>query len=173
MQVIAALAVLYVLNGMYNWYTDAVAYNDVVLGGTRDEALYALGPDPDVKALPSGLEQLDFQTPRGTLVSVTLSKDGRVNSVRCAIVPGKSGICPAMFHISPGHREGDMYGWLGAPNRRTVKGDVLTADYTGLGVRFELRQFKVVAVTHYEGGDVVGHMGRFIRHLVYLPGGII
>jgi hypothetical protein len=172
-QALAGLAGVYVLFSLYNWYVDATSYGGVLLGGTQDEALYALGPNPDVTSFSSGVKRLDFPTDRGTMMSVTLSKDGQIDSVRCAIVPGKSGICPAMFHISPGHHESDMYGWLGVPNRRTVKGDVLTADYTGLGVRFELRQFKVVAVTHYAGGDVIGHTARFIRHLLYIPGGVI
>ncbi|MBK8375550.1 MAG: hypothetical protein IPL18_11975 [Sphingomonadales bacterium] len=130
------------LHALYNWYIDARYYNDVALGGTRNEALYALGPNPATVNLASGGTRLNYRTDREAAISVNLSDAGRITSLRCAVAAGTTGGCPA-FRVAPGDTEGDMYGWLGVPNRTSVAGDVLTADYTGLGVRFELRQFKI------------------------------
>ena len=146
--------------GAILWQTrlGALVYNGIVVGSAAADVRYIIGP-------PKAREDGDavWIYPAGENSDLRISfADGSAQSISCSD-PGISGACAGTMGLGMGSTEERVLQRLGAPARQRYIGDAKVIEYPGLGLSFELRQFRIHRITLSTRPDRFSYLGYVPR----------
>lgn len=137
-------------------------YPPTKIGVDESEVRYMLGA-------PDAVEQggaLYRYTEPGRVIEARLSSSGQLVSISCQAGPREPTTCPRIRGINIGTDEYDILRKLGWPSRQTFQGNDKTLHYDGMGMAFQLRQFKVLKTELGEGSSFIGYFPHALYAMV-------
>ena len=167
-----ALTIAYVMLGWMIFGIESKTYNNIFIGNTPQEVIYAVGkpvmarnsdaqPWQPAQTVPNGSEWM-FTTP---FMIVTFNPDQTVRNVVCANKDKVSqGACVSTLKVDIGDHEATVFAKLGFPSSYTTTSDGKRVfSYPELGHDFVFEQFYVRSIRVYAAnGDTLGWFWRFV-----------
>jgi hypothetical protein len=165
-----AVAAIYILISLYNWYFHVNSYGVIYMDDDKDAVRYALGP-------PARADVSDrvwtYNLEANATLTTTFGANALLDRVACASPSAEPASCPELYGIGIGESEDVVVANLGNPSYIRIVGDRKYLTYVGIGATYVLQRFVVTGlVRETRRGSFLDKSWKFLRNLVYLPGGI-
>lgn len=167
---LAAVIGIYLFYSLAVWYFQVSSYGVVSMNDDEGAVRYALGAPVREDAAN---RKWTYNLEANAILTVEFAPDGLLSRISCASPSVEPRSCPELYGIGIGQSEDALVGRLGSPSYVRISGDRKYITYAGLGATYVLQQFVVTGlVRDARRGSFLGKSWKFIRNLVYIPGGI-
>ena len=156
------LAVVYFARYVWDTRMAGISYSGLGVGSYERDVRYILGRPTSIA---EGGKLYRYEDGAKT-VTVRLSDQGGVASVKCSADLQDASKCDPFLDLRLGAPEDVILLQLGAPSRSTYAGDDKIMHYDGLGVSFWMRKFRLYAIELHDRPTFMSALPRALWRMV-------